>query len=147
MGLGWWAVCCSVAQSCPTLCNPMECSMPGSSVLHVSQSLFIFTSIAFVMISHHLILCHPLLLLTSIFPSIRVFSKESALPIRWPKFWSFSFSISCSNEYSGLISFGMDWFGLLVVQGTLKSLLQHHNLKACLRRSAFLMVQLVAGIY
>ena len=147
MGLGWWAVCCSVAQSCPTLCNPMECSMTGSSVLHVSQSLFIFKSIAFVMISHHLILCHPLLLLTSIFPSIRVFSKESALPIRWPKFWSFSFSISCSNEYSGLISFGMDWFGLLVVQGTLKSLLQHHNLKACLRRSAFLMVQLVAGIY
>ena len=112
----------------------------------VSQSLFIFTSISFVMLSHHLIPCHPLLLLTSFFPSIRVFSKESALPIRWPKYWHFSFSTSCSNEYSGLISFRMDCFDL-AVQGTLKSLLQHHNLKAFLQHSALFMVQLLADIY
>ena len=93
--------------------------------------------------SNHLILCHPLLLLPSIFPSIRVFSNESALRIRWPKYWSFSFSISPSNEYSGLISFRMDWFDLLAVQGTLKSLLQHHSLKASiLCCSAFFIVQL-----
>ena len=92
--------------------------------------------------SNHLILCHPLLLLTSIFPSIRVFSSESVLCIRWPKYWSFSFSISPSSEYSGLISFRIDWFYLLAVQGTLKSLLQHHNSKASiLRHSAFFMVQ------
>ena len=93
--------------------------------------------------SNHLILCHPLLLPPSIFPSIRVFSKESVLCIRWPKCWSFSFSISLSNEYSGLISFMIDWFDLLAVQGTLKSLLQHHSSKASiLRRSAFFIVQL-----
>ena len=93
--------------------------------------------------SSHLILCHPLLLLPSVFPSIRVFSSESALHIRWPKYWSFSFSISPSNEYSRLISFRIDRFGLLAVQGTLKSLLQHHSSKASiLRRSAFFMVQL-----
>ena len=93
--------------------------------------------------SNHLILCHPLLLLPSIFPSIRVFSNESALPIRWPKYWSFSFSISPSNEYSGLISFRMDWFDFLAVQGTLKSLLQHHSSKASiLQCSAFFIVQL-----
>ena len=93
--------------------------------------------------SSHLILCRPLLFLPSIFPSIRVFYNEAALPIRWPKFWSFSFSISPSNEYSGLISFKMDWFDLLAVQGTLKSLLQHHSLKASvLWCSAFFMVQL-----
>ena len=93
--------------------------------------------------SNHLILCQPLLLLPSIFPSIRVFSSESALHIWWPKYWSFSFSISPSNEYSGLISFRMDWFDLLVVQGTLKSLLQHHSSKASiLWHSAFFMVQL-----
>ena len=93
--------------------------------------------------SNHLILCHPLLLLPSIFPSIRVFSKESFLPIRWPKYWSFSFSISPSNEYSGLISLRMDWLDRLAVQGTLKSLLQHHNMKASiLWHSAFYMVQL-----
>ncbi len=93
--------------------------------------------------SNHLILCHPFLLLPSIFPSIRVFSSESALPIRWPKYWSFSFSISPSNEYSGLISFRMDWLDLLAVQETLKSLLQHHSSKASvLQRSAFLTVQL-----
>ena len=93
--------------------------------------------------SNHLILCHPLFLLLSIFPRIRGFSKESALHIRWPKYWSFSFSISPSNEYSGLISFRIDWFDLLAVQGTLKSLLQHHSLKACiLWRSAFFIIQL-----
>ena len=93
--------------------------------------------------SNHLILCCSLLLLIPIFPSIRVFSNESALRIRWPKYWSFSFNISPSNEYPGLISFGMDWLDLLVVQGTLKSLLQHHSSKASiLQHSAFLMVQL-----
>ena len=93
--------------------------------------------------STHLILCRPFLLLPSIFPSIRVFSNESALCIRWPKYWSFSFNISPSNEYSGLISFRMDWLHLLAVQGTLKSLLQHHSSKASiLQRSAFFMVQL-----
>ena len=95
------------------------------------------------MLSNHLILCHPLLLPPSIFPSIRVFSNESALRIRWPKYWHFSFSISPINEYSGLISFRIDWFGLLAVQGTLKSLLQHHSSKGpLLRRSAFFMVKL-----
>ena len=93
--------------------------------------------------SNHLILCRPLLLLPSIFPSIRIFSNESVLHIRWPKYWSFSFTISPSNEYSGLISFRMDWLDLLAVQGTLKSLLQHHSSKASiLRRSAFFIVQL-----
>ena len=102
-------------------------------------------SIESVMPSSHLILCHPLLLLPSVFPSIRVFSNESALHIRWPNYWSFSFSFSTSpsNEYKGLISFRIDWFDLLAVQGTLKSLLQHHNSKASiLHHSAFFMVQL-----
>ena len=93
--------------------------------------------------SNHLILCRPLLLLPSVFPTIRVFSNESVLHIRWPKYWSLSFSINPSNEYSGLISFRMDWLDLLAVQGTLKSLLQHHNLKtSVLQHSAFFMVQL-----
>ena len=100
-------------------------------------------SIESVMPSNHLIFCNPILLPPSIFPSIRVFSNESVLHIRWPKYWSFSFSISPSNEYSGLISFRMDWLDLLVVQGTLKSLLQHHSSKeSILRRSAFFIVQL-----
>ena len=100
-------------------------------------------SIESVMSSNHLILCHPLLFSPSIFPSIRVFSKESVLRIRWPRYWSFCFSVSPSNEYSGLISFRMDWFDLLAVQGTLKSLLQHHSSKASvLRCSAFFIVQL-----
>ena len=100
-------------------------------------------SINSVMPSNHLILCRPLLFLPSIFPSIRVFSSESVLPIRWPKYWSFSFSISPSNEYSGLISFRMDWLDLLAVQGTLKSLLRHHSSKASiLQHSAFIIVQL-----
>ena len=100
-------------------------------------------SIELVMPSNHLIVCHPLLLPPSIFPSIRVFSNESVLCIRWPKYWSFSFSISPSNEYSGLISFRMDWFDLLAVQGTLKSILQHHSSKASiLQHSAFFIAQL-----
>ena len=108
-----------------------------------SRSLLKLTSIELVMPSNHLILCHLLLLLPSIFPSIRVFSNESFLPIRWPKYWSFSFSISPSNEYSGLISFRMYWLDLLAVQGTLKSLLQHHRSKASvLQCSAFFIVQL-----
>ena len=107
-----------------------------------SQSLLKLMSILLVMPSNHLILCHPLFLPPSIFPSIRVFSSESVLPIRWSKYWSFSFSISPS-EHSGLISFRMDWFDLLAVQGTLKSLLQHHSSKASiLQCSAFFMVQL-----
>ena len=118
---------------CLILHDPMDCSMPGFPVLHTSWSLPKFMSTESVMPSNHLILCHPLLLLVlSIFPSIfpRVFSNESVLCIRWPKYWSFSFSISPSNEYSGLISFRMDWFDLLAVQGTLKSLLQHYSSKA-----------------
>ena len=100
-------------------------------------------SIGSVMPSNHLILCHPLLLLPSIFPGIRVFSNKSALRIRWPKYWSFSFNISPSNEQSGLISFRMDWLDLLTVQGTLKSMLQHHSSKASiLQCSAFFIVQL-----
>ena len=106
-------------------------------------SLSISNSWSLVMPSNHLILHHPLLLPSSIFPSIRVFSNESVLHIRWPKYWSFSFSICPFNEYLGLISFRMDWFDLLAVQGTLKSLLQHHSSKASiLRQSAFFMVQL-----
>ena len=108
-----------------------------------SQSLLKLMSIESVMPSNHLILCHPLLFTTSIFPSIRVFSKGSVLHIRWPKYWSFSFTISPSNEYSGLIFFRMDWLDLLAFQGTLKSLLQHHSSKASiLRFSAFFIVQL-----
>ena len=108
-----------------------------------SWSLLKLMSIELVMPSNHLILCHPLLLLPSVFPSIRVFSNESALPIWWPKYWSFSFNISPSSEYLGLISFRMDWLDLLAVQGTLKSLLQHHSSKASiLRHSAFFIVQL-----
>ena len=106
-------------------------------------SLLRLMSIESVMPSNHLILCHPFLLLPSVFPRIRVFSNESVLHIRWPKYWSFSFSISPSNEYLGLISFRMDWLDLLAVQETLKNLLQHHSSKASiLRRSAFFIVQL-----
>ena len=109
----------------------------------VSLRLLKFMSIKLVMPSNHLILSHPLLLLPSIFPSIRVFSNESVLHIRWPKYWSFSLSISLSNEYSGLISFRMDWLNLLAVQGTLKSLLQYHSARASiLWHSAFFIVQL-----
>ena len=109
----------------------------------ISWSLLKLMSLELVMLSNHLILCCPLLLSPSVFPSIRVFSSESALHLRWPKYWSFSFSISPSNEYSGLISYRIDWFDLLAVQGTHKSLLQHHSLKASiLWHSVFFMVQL-----
>ena len=132
---------CSVAKLCPTLCNPMDYSTPDFPVLHL-QSLLQFMSIELVMLSNHLILYCPILL-PLIFPSIRVFSNESALLIRWPKYWSFSFSISPSDEYSGLIFFRMDWLDLLAVQGTIKNLLQHHSSKASiLRLSAFFIVQL-----
>ena len=132
----------SVAQSCPTLCDLRDCSTPGFPVLHHLQSLLKLMSIESVMPSKHLILCHPLLL-PSVFPSIRIFSNELALCIRWAKDWSFSLSISPSNEYTGLISFRIDWLDLLAVQGTLKSLLQHHSLKASvLQCSIFFMVQL-----
>ena len=130
MSLGWsvrFIIPCSVTKSCLTLCNPMNCSMPGFPVRHQLLKLM---SIKLVVPSNHLILCRPLLFLPSIFPSTRIFSNESVLLIRWPKYWSFSFSISPSNEYSGLISFRMDWLDLLAVQGTLKSLLQHHISKA-----------------
>ena len=121
--------------------QPVSNCSTGFSGLHHLQSLLRLMSIDSVMPSSHLILCHPLLLLPSVFPSIKVFSNESALCIRWPNFWGFS--ISPSNEYSGLISFRMDWLDLLAVQGTLKSLLQHHSSKASvLWCSAFFMVQL-----
>ena len=132
----------SVTQSCLTLCDPMDCSTPGLPVHHQLPE-FTQTDVHWVgeLPSNHLILCHPLLLPPSIFPSIRVFSNESVLHIRWPKYWSFS--ISPSNEYSGLISFRIDWLDLLTVQGTRKSLLQHHNSKASsLWCSAFFTVQL-----
>ena len=120
----------SVAQSCPTLCDPMDCSTPAFTVHQNSRSLLRLKSIELVMPSNHLILCLPLLLPPSVFASVRVFSSESVLHIRCPKYWSFSFSISPSNEHSGLISFRMDLLDLLAVQGTLKSLLQHHSSKA-----------------
>ena len=133
--LSLWLQYCSVTQSCPTPCDPMDCRLPCPSpsprvCSHLSPS-------------NYLILCCPLLFLPSIFPSIRVFSNELVFPIRWTKYWSFSFSISPSNQYSGLISFRIDWFDLLAVQGTLQSLLQNHSSKASiLRCSAFFMIQL-----
>ena len=126
-----------------SLLTPWTKACQASLSFSISQRLLKLMSIELVMPSNYLILCHSLLLLPSIFPRIRVFSNESVLHIRWPKYWSFSFSISPSNEYSGLISFRMDWFDLLAVQGTLKSLLQHHSSKASiLQCSAFFMVQL-----
>ena len=130
----------SVAQSCPTLCDPHELQHTRPPCPSPSPKLM---SIELVMPSNHLILCHPLLLLPSIFPNITVFSNESTLHIRWPKYWSFSFNISPSSEHPGLISFRMDWLDLLAVQGTLKSLLQRHSSKASiLLHSAFFIVQL-----
>ena len=123
--------------------TPWTAARQASLSITNSRSLLKLMSIELVMPSNHLILCHPLLLLPSIFPSIRVFSNESALHIRWPKYWSFSFNISPTNEHPGLIPFRMDWLDLLAVQGTLKSLLQHHSSKASiLRCSAFFTVQL-----
>ena len=122
---------------------PWTAARQASLSITNSCNMLKFMSIELVMPSKHFILCHPLLLLPSIFPSIRVFSNDSALSIRWPKYWSFSFSISPSNEHPGLISFRMDWLDLLEVQGTLKSLLQHHSSEASiLQRSAFFIVQL-----
>ena len=121
----------------------MDCRTPDFPVHHQLPELAQTQSNQSLMPSNHLILCRPLLLLPSIFPSIKVFSKESVLCIRWPKFWSSSFNISPSNEYSGLISFRMDWLDLLTVQGTLRSLLQHHSSKTSIfRHSAFFIVQL-----
>jgi len=123
--------------------TPWTAAHQSSLSFTISWSLLKLMSVELMMPSNHLILCCPLLLLPSIFSSIRVFSNESALRIRWPKYWSFSFSLSPSNEHSGLISFRMDWLGLLAVQGTLKSLLQHHSSKASiLQRSVFFTVQL-----
>ena len=123
------ACCCSVTKSCQTFCDSKDCSMPGSSVLCYLPDLLKFMSIESVMLSNHRSLCHPFLLLPSLFPNIRVFSNESALCISWLKYRSFSFSKSSSSEYSGLIFFMTDCFDLLAVQGTLKSPLQHHNSK------------------
>ena len=129
--------------SCVDSVTPWTAAHQASLSITSSRSLPKLMSIESVMISSHLILCHPLLLLPSVFPSITVFSSEPVLCIRWPKYWSFSFSISPSNEYSGLISFRMDWVDILAVQGTLKSLLQHHNSKASIfQHSAFFTVQL-----
>ena len=133
----------SVTQPCLTLCDPMNHSMPGLPVHHQLLESPKPMSIESVMSSNRLILCCSLLLLPSIFPNIRVFSNESALPIRGPKYWSFSFSISPSNEYSGLISFGINWLDLLAIQGTLNSLLQNHSSKtSILQCSAYFIVQL-----
>ena len=138
----------SVTQSCPTLRDPMNRSTPGLPVsITNSQSLPKRMSIELVMPSSDLILCRPLLLLSPISPSIRVFSSESTLCMRWPKYWSFSFSISPSSEHPGLVSFRMDWLDLLAVHGTLKSLLQHHSSKASiLWRSAFFTVPTLTSI-
>ena len=130
----------SVTQLCPTLCDPTDCSTPGLSVHH---QVLEFTQIHVYWVSDAIQPSYPLLspfLPPSIFPSIKVFSNESILPIRWPKYWSFSFNIIPSNEYSGLISFRMDWLDLLSVQGTLKSLLQHHSSKASILRSSSLFI-------
>ena len=129
----WLLSSCSVGSDSAT---PWTAACQASLSITNSQSLLKLMSIELVKPSNHLILCHPLLLLPSIFPSIGVFSNESVLRIRWPKYWSFSFSISPTNEYSGLISFRMDWLDLLAVQGTLKSLLQHHSSKASIHQSS-----------
>ena len=131
---------CSILSHVQLFETPSTAARQASLCFTISWSLLRLKSVESVMPSNHLILCHHLLLLSSIFSRIRVFSNESALRVRWPKYWSFSFSISPSNEYSGLISFRMDWFDLLTVQGTLKSLLQHHSSKASLfQHSAFFM--------
>ena len=132
----------SVAQSCLILCDPRTAACLASLFITNFQSLLKLMSIESVMPSNRLILCHPLLLPPSIFPSIWVFSNESAFPISWPEYWSFSFSISPSNEYSEMISVRIDWFDLLAVQGTLNNLLQHSLKISVLHRSAFFMVKL-----
>ena len=142
---GWvfWHCCCSVTQSLWLFVIPWTTAHQASLSFTTSWSLLKLMSTELVMPSDHLILCHPLLLLPSVFPRIRIFSNKLVLCIRYPKYWNFSFSTSPCNEYSELISFRIDWFDLLAVQGTLKSLLQHHSSKASvLRRSAFFMDQL-----
>ena len=142
--LFWWLLCMLLFQllsHVQLFVTPWTAAHQASLSVTNSRSLFKLVSIKSVMPPNHLTLCHPLLLLPSIFPSIRIFSNESALHIKWPEYWSFSFSISSYNEYSGLISFRIDWFDLLVVQRTLKSLIQDHSLKvSILWRSAFFMV-------
>ena len=136
------AFCAQLLGCVQLFATPWTAARQAPLSITISQSLLKLMSFELVMPSNHLILCHPLLLLPSIFPSIRVYSDESVLHIRWPKCWSFSFRISPSNEYSGLISFMMDWLDLLAVQGTLKSLLQHHSSKvSILQCSAFFIVQ------
>ena len=133
--------CCEVTHLCLTLCDPMDCSMPGIPVLHSLTEFAKTHAIELMMPSKHLILCHPFLLTPSISPSIRVFSNKLTLPIRWPKYWNFS--INPSNEYSGLISFRIYWIDFFAVQGTLKSLLQQYNFKASvIWHSSFFMVKL-----
>ena len=135
----------SVAKLCPTVCDPLNGSTPGLPVHHQLWSLPKLMSIESVMLSSDLILCHPLLLLSPIPPCVKVYSNESTLHMRWPKSWSFSFSISPSNEHPGLISFRMDWLDVLAVQGTLMNLLQSHSSKASiLLHSAFFTVQLTS---
>ena len=131
-----------VTQSCPTLCNPMDCNTPGFPVHHQLWSLLRFMSIESVIPSNHHIFCCPLLFPPLIFPTIRVFSSESVLHTRWPKYWSFSFSVSPSNEYSGLISFRIEWLDLFAVQGTLKSSPTPQFKASILQHSAFFIVQL-----
>ena len=138
----------SVSQSCTTLCDPTDCSTPGLCVRHQLPEFTLLMSIESEMPSNHLILCCPLLFPSSIFPCIRVFSNESVLCIRWPKYWSFSFNISPSSEHPGLISFRTDWLDLLEVQGTFKSLLQHHSSKvSILQLSAFFIVPTFTSIH
>ena len=137
--------CYSVAKSCLTLCDPMNFRHSRLPFFTMSRSLLTFTSIESVMLSNHLIISHPFLLLPSILPSIRVFSNESAFHIRWPKYQSFS--ISPSSEYSGLISFRIDQFDLLALQGTLKSLLQHHSLKASILRPSAVFIVHLSHLY
>ena len=144
-----WCCCYSVTQSYLTVCDPMDCSTSSFPVPSLpSQSLLKLISFELVMPSNHLILCRPLLLLPSIFPSTRVFSNELALLIRWAKYWRFSFNISPSKEYSVLISFRIDWFDILAVQGTLNSLLQPQISKtSILWDSVFFMVQLSSSMH
>ena len=132
----------SVAQLCLTVCDPMNCSTPGCPVHQQLLSLLKLMSIKLVMPFNHLILCCPLLLLPLIFPRIRVFRNESVLCIRWPKYWSFRFNISPSNEYSGLIFFRMQWLDLPAIQGTLKSLLQYHSSTSILWLQVYFTIQI-----
>ena len=139
--------CCSVAKPCLTLCHLVDWSTPGSSILLYHPKFDKFMSLELVMLSKHFVLYSLLLLLSSTFPFIRVFSSESVLCIRWPNYWSFSFSISPSDEYSGLIFFRIDWFDLLVVQVTLKSLLQHHISKVSIIQHSFLYGSTLTSIH